>query len=110
MARTGTRRRINARLIQRVTDAAASFQKPGDAVTPLHARQDAVGPALQANVKVWANTRLAGHDADQVVARLGRFQTAETDADVSRQASESLNMEPSTSGLRLEARQEVTGP
>src|SRR5262249_6819254 len=73
----------------------------GAPVAPLHAREDAVGATLQAQVQVRADARVAGHRAHQVVARLGRLQAAEPQPEVARQRTQPVEQVPQPAPLPL---------
>ena len=70
------------------------FEKARDAVAALHQGQDAVRAALQAQVQVRHDALQSAQGLDEVIARLGRLEAAQPDAEVARQCVEPFEQVP----------------
>src|SRR5262249_8868956 len=77
-------------LIERSFDAPAALEEPSSRVATLHCGQYAIGTTLQAQVQVRTDPRIIGESANEIVACLRRFQTAQANAKVTRQSAERI--------------------
>jgi len=89
------------RVIERVANTSASFEKTRAAVAPLHALENAIGAALQAEMQMRTNAWPLGQDAYEIATCLCRFQAAQSDAKIAGETVESFKQVPETGPFRL---------